>query len=169
MRMTNLLLQVRPLSRAEWWTLKAVRLRALRDSPRAFMSQYVREQTWDDHHWREQLMKATWIVAIEGNDRNAVGLARLDGGPEPRLTRYLESVWVDPTHRRGGVMRALVNAATDFMRQHGGGELLLWVLDDNLAARHAYTRLGFTPTGKQQPIAGHYPRFELQLALVVPG
>ena len=153
-------LDLQVLTPVDWWLLKSARLEALRDSPHAFMSRYELEWTRDEAEWRRSIEATTWIVAREAE--RVVGLARSVVEPLEPWVRYLESIWVDPDRRRNGVFLALLHKLADIERHLGVTELLLWVLEDNHTARHAYQAAGFEPTGKRQflPEIG---RFELQL------
>jgi ribosomal protein S18 acetylase RimI-like enzyme len=161
-RMTNAVLVTRILTPADWPVLRETRLRALRDSPHAYMSRYRSEMLWGERQWRARFDDAAWAVAVE---RFAVvGLAGLVGGKPPEA-HHIESMWVAPTHRRRGVSRILVNTMVDLGREAGLDHLMLWVLEDNITAWRAYARLGFVPTGERQPIDPGGRRFERRLRL----
>jgi ribosomal protein S18 acetylase RimI-like enzyme len=157
-------LDLQLLSPADWRTLRDVRLRALRDSPHAFLSRYDCELLLGEREWRQLLDSATWVVAREGED--VVGLARSVAESAHPWRRHIESMWVAPTHRRRGVSRALLDALADKERRAGVTELLLWVLEDNDHAQGAYATLGFEPTGERQflPDLGRFERrFKLSI------
>jgi ribosomal protein S18 acetylase RimI-like enzyme len=158
----ELTLDVDLLAPVDWPVLRRARLEALLDSPRAFASSFAHESRWEEPEWRRLFDAATWIVAREA--QNVVGLARSVGEPGLPSARHVESIWVEPTHRRLGVFRHLVHALAEIERRTGVTELLLWVLEDNHDAQRAYEALGFEPTGEQQflPVAG---RFEWRMRL----
>ncbi len=53
-------------------------------------------------------------------------------------------------------------------RRAGRTDLWLWVLEDNLLARHVYARLGLTWAGERRPTdSGGRERFERRLRLVL--
>jgi len=108
------------------------------------------------------LHAATWIVAREA--QRVIGLAKSVSEPGHPSTRYVESAWVAPTHRRRGVLRALLQRLAEIDRQIGVTELMLWVLEGNHDAQRTYQVLGFESTGERQilPAAG---RFERRLRL----
>jgi RimJ/RimL family protein N-acetyltransferase len=160
--MTNAVLATRMLTSADWQVLRETRLRALRDSPHAYISRYRSELVWSESQWRERFDTAAWAVAV--NRYDVVGLAGLVGD-QPYEAHHVESMWVAPTHRNRGVSRILVNTMADLGRSAGLSHLLLWVLEDNIAARQAYARLGFVPTGERQPIDSAPRRFERRLRL----
>ncbi len=157
--MTNAEWNVRDLSPDEWRLLRKIRLGALLESPDAFLSTYEREAAWDEHKWRQTFEAANWLVVVE--DERLIGLLRSFRDPERPWLWQVESTWVAPTYRRLGIFRALLRALVDRLRWSGVSDLLLWVLEDNYAARQVYKRLGFELTGERQPLPGD--RYELRL------
>jgi ribosomal protein S18 acetylase RimI-like enzyme len=143
-------LNVQPLKPTDWQELRTARLRALRDSPRAFASRYIYERRWGEPEWRRMFDDSIWLVAREA--AKLIGLARSVGEPGKPSCRNLESIWVAPTHRRRGVFRALLDALSEIEGQLGATDLLLWVLEDNQVAQQVYEALGFRPTGESQPL-----------------
>ena len=151
-------LELRLLRSVDWRVLKEARLRALRDSPHAFISPYDHELRLSEFEWRRKFEAASWVVAQEGEE--VVGLAGSVSDPATPWIRHVESIWVAPTHRRRGVFRALLYALADIERRIGVTDLLIWVLDDNQEAERAYQTVGFEPTGERQflPALGRFER-----------
>jgi RimJ/RimL family protein N-acetyltransferase len=144
----------------DWRMLRAARLYALLDSPDAFTSSYADEAAWSQLDWQRSLRAATWIVAREA--QHVIGLVKIVSEPALLASRYVESAWVAPTHRRRGVLRTLLDALAEMSHRIGVTELMLWVLEDNYAAERAYRALGFEPTGDRQYLAP-FGQFERQL------
>jgi ribosomal protein S18 acetylase RimI-like enzyme len=151
------------LTPLDWQVLRQARLKALLDAPHAFMSSFAVERRWREDEWRKLFNGAKWIIAREADE--VIGLARSVAEPA-HSQRYVESIWVAPTHRRRGVLRALLCTLAQIERQMGATDLLLWVLEDNCDALRAYKAVGFEATGERQylPALG---RFEDQLRLGV--
>jgi ribosomal protein S18 acetylase RimI-like enzyme len=162
--MTKALLNIRPLTPADWRTLRDIRLRALIDSPGAFTSHYHLERRWSENQWRQRFRAATWVVALERGV--VVGVAGLVND-HPEEPEHVESVWVAPGHRCRGVARSLLDAMVDAAQRAGLAELLLWVLEDNLRAWRIYIHLGFEWTGERKPIGPDHHRFERRLRLPI--
>jgi ribosomal protein S18 acetylase RimI-like enzyme len=154
-------LEVVVLVPADWTRLRAIRLRALRDSPHAFASSYEREASWSEREWRGTFDAASWFVAQYGP--HSLGLARSARAVRP-WQRHVESVWVAPAYRRRGIVRILIENLIHHESKFGATELLMWVLDGNDTARHVYERLGFRLTGEHQPLPGSVARTEQRLA-----
>lgn len=93
-----------------------------------------------------------------------IGLAKSVSEPGRPARRHVESAWVAPTHRRRGVLRAVLHRLVQINRPTGVTELMLWVLEDNHDAQHAYEALGFEPTGERQFLPA-FGRFERRLRL----
>jgi ribosomal protein S18 acetylase RimI-like enzyme len=156
--MMELTLDLDLLAPADWRVLRAARLGALLDSPRAFASSYAHEYEWGELQWRQIFDAAICVVAREGE--KVIGLAKSVAEPwHPRM-RHLESIWVAPTHRRRGVFRALLSHLAEMHQQTGVTDTMLWVLEDNYDAQQAYEALGFQPTGERQflPAFGQFER-----------
>ena len=109
------------LTPRDWRMLRAARLYALLDSPDAFTSSYADESTWSQLDWQRSLHAATWIVAREA--QNVIGLAKFVSEPALPASRYVESAWVAPTHRRRGVLRTLLDALAEVSHRMGVTEL----------------------------------------------
>jgi ribosomal protein S18 acetylase RimI-like enzyme len=157
-------LDLRLLAPVDWPVLRAARLRALVDSPHAFLSHYALESAWTELKWQRMFNSASWMVAYEADV--LIGLIRSAGELERPLVRHLESVWVAPSHRRRGVFRALLHALVEMEFRGGVTDLLLWVLENNHDARRAYEALGFEPTGERQFLSAA-AQFEHRLRLVI--
>jgi GNAT superfamily N-acetyltransferase len=158
----NAVLDIKLLAPEEWHVLRTIRLRALLDSPDAFMSHYDREVRWSEAQWRQRFTSGTWVVAIESGA--IIGIAGLVDGYASD-GRHVEWTWVDSAHRHRGIFRALLKVLIDRESGNGAYDIALWVLENNSAARTAYARLGFAPTGERQRLSDG--RYELRLRLPI--
>lgn len=157
---------VRAVSEDEWSVLRSVRLQALADAPSAFGSTLAAEEQFTEERWRERAAgSSTSRLFLAWRGDEAVGIAGcIDEGDG---SAQLVSVWVRPDHRARGVGRVLSNAALDFASDHGLTIIRLWVTEGNASARRLYERLGFTPTGKLQPLPSDPALWEHELELTV--
>ncbi|WP_448073907.1 GNAT family N-acetyltransferase [Georgenia yuyongxinii] len=155
------------VSRADWPTLKDVRLRALAADPAAFASTLAREQAFEDEVWRERAGAGrSFIARRDGAVVGVVSYYLEDARPGER---QLASMWVAPQARRFGVAHALVEAVQEAAAAEGAARLTLFVVDDNDAARRLYERLGFRPTGEVQALPTDPRRSEVRYALALVG
>jgi RimJ/RimL family protein N-acetyltransferase len=140
----NAIVDIKLLAPEEWHVLRTIRLRALHDSSAAFMSYRATEARWSEAQWRRRFASAVWVVAIESG--TVIGVVGIVDGLASN-GRHIERTWVEPTHRRRGGCRALLEALIDMESRNGAQDIALWVLENNHVARAAYVRLGFRPTG----------------------
>ena len=145
-------IDVQPLSASEWPQLRLARLRALEESPDAFISEYERESRWSEREWLAMFESALWVVAR--SEGRIVGLARSSREVAQPWQRHVESVWVEPFFRRRGITRRLIEGLIEGEGDAGVRELVIWVIEGNDRARRAYERFGFKPTGERQPLPG---------------
>jgi ribosomal protein S18 acetylase RimI-like enzyme len=59
---------------------------------------------------------------------------------------FIHDVVVDDARRRSGIASALVEAAIGWLREQGVPRVVLWTAEQNPAAQHLFTRLGFRRT-----------------------
>jgi ribosomal protein S18 acetylase RimI-like enzyme len=64
-----------------------------------------------------------------------------------RFVGVIDDVWVEPTHRRRGINRRIVQKLLEFAASRGVQELILEYASSNREAEAAWTRLGFSPVG----------------------
>jgi ribosomal protein S18 acetylase RimI-like enzyme len=153
-------LELALLGADDWPLAREVRLRALKDSPTAYLADYEIEVTVGEDGWRERFTRMHWVVARDAE--RVIGMAssvRVPGRPADE--RHVESVWVDPRYRRTGVLRALLGQLA--AEEPAVNEWRVWVLDTNTVAFQVYDRLGFSPTGERQLLSDGSGRREIRL------
>lgn len=162
---------VRRIQPDEGEALRRVRLAALSDSPEAFGSTYSREMLLTGDEWADRARRSA-----SGSERalffaldreSIVGLA---GGYRPDGTAAdveLISMWTDPSARRSGVGRRLVDAVIEWSRSVGAERVDLWVTKGNDPAEDLYRAMGFVETGDYQPLPSDPCRDELRMSLAV--
>jgi len=156
----------------DWALVRDVRLKALRDSPDAFWATYEEEVDKDEAWWLKFFDAAEWFVA--NSDGRTIGVvASLRARELADDERALISMWVDPSARRKGVGRLLIEAVCDRAREEGATAVVLEVAEGNDAAAELYRRCGFLPTGNTQPLSRKPSIIEhemrLQLSLEAQG
>ena len=165
-------MEIRRIRADEGLRLKALRLRALADSPMAFGSTLAREQAYPDALWHERAAVGAAgdrvVTIVAERDNHLLGMAigflpESPDAPDPTMV----GVFVDAAVRRQGVGAVLVEKVIDWVRARGSARLLIWITDGNEPALALYRRAGFRPTGVTRPSA-HTPdlaEFEMLLEL----
>lgn len=155
--------EVRRATQDDWRECRALRLRALADSPNAFASTLERERGFSDRAWRRRLTTGFQLLAYEG----ASIVGTVTGIPDRRERRAREVValWVDPDARGRGVGVALIEGLVTWARDISAPALTLWVADGNDEARRLYERRGFAPTGDRNVIRDGIGEIRMRLPL----
>lgn len=108
----------------------------------------------------ERMQAGESVVLIAERDSSAVGFTQLfPMFSSVRTARMwvLNDLYVDAGARRGGVARALLDAAADFARKDGAVRIVLETTVDNTAARALYRDAGWHQETTQWyalPLAG---------------
>lgn len=149
---------VKPLRAEQWRELRDIRLRALRDSPKAFLTTAAQAENEPDEFWSNRAALAargeSWGIFLAFTDKGeAIGMVA--GVEDPKTPGLVELVqmWVDPTWRNHSVGAQLVAAIVEWTAPRAE-RIRLGVADDNQAAIALYTRCGFRPTGEEEPFEG---------------
>lgn len=149
---------VKALRAEQWRQLRDVRLRALRDSPGAFLTTAAQAEKEPDEFWSNRAALAAcgekWSIFLAFTDQGeAIGMV---SGVEDRETRgavELVQMWVDPNWRNQSVGAQLVAAIIEWSTPRAD-RIRLGVAEDNQAAIALYMRCGFLPTGEEEPFEG---------------
>jgi ribosomal protein S18 acetylase RimI-like enzyme len=167
----------------DWEAVRELRLRALADTPIAYLETLEDAERRPEAFWRERIRghdagQSVQSVAI-ADDGTWVGsmvvlitqgppaYAGLPAGGPPRAN--LVGVFVDPRWRgAGGVTDALLADLDDWVRGEGLSELHLHVAEDNLRARAAYVKRGFEETGERIRIPGDRDVDEIEMVATLP-
>lgn len=155
---------VRRVRAGEGERVRELRLRAVRDPAAAiaFLTTYDQEVVRDHEFWDERAAggaggdSAAMFVAESGDAwvGTCTVLVRRAGEVDHTGRRLLRGradvvgVYVDPAHRRGGAIDALLDAASRWTASQGFDTLSLDVHVDNERAQAAYRRVGFIATGE---------------------
>ncbi|WP_395298303.1 GNAT family N-acetyltransferase [Kitasatospora hibisci] len=150
--------RIRRVAAGHWRELRAIRLEALRDSPKAFDESFAEAAARDDAYWRAKAAAGATSgesALFAARDRSGAWVGMAGAAPLPDIPdhAHVHGVYVSPAHRGpDGPAVALMDAAIDFAREHTeAAQLTLGVHEDNPRARAFYRRLGFTDTGETVP------------------
>ena len=125
---------------------KAVRLRALQDSPTVFSSTYAKESEISDEEWFQRSVRwssrgsVAYLAFVQGKP---CGMVACYTGEQDPLRAQVVSMCVDPEFRRGGVGSALIEGLRAWAGTGGVLELKLMVTSVNRSAIEFYERVGF--------------------------
>jgi GNAT superfamily N-acetyltransferase len=163
---------VRQIKPTEGASLRAIRLRALADSPEAFGSTLAETEARPMSYWDMRArgdtgdQRSTLFVAEDAGQWIGLVGGFVDREGEDRGAELI-SMWVDPAYRGRGVGRRLVERVVAWAREHGASGVSLWVTGGNSAAETLYAHCGFRRTGETQPHPSqpslHEQRMVLQL------
>jgi ribosomal protein S18 acetylase RimI-like enzyme len=161
------LILLNPITPARALVFKAVRLRALQDTPTAFGSTYAKESQLADDDWIKRAERwngerAAGFIAMDGATACGMVCSFLD--EEDATQAHLIAMWAAPTHRRQGLGRRLVTEVLAWARSRGASTMLLMVTSNNETAIRFYERLGFTRTGQTEPYPNDPSLIEYQMS-----
>jgi ribosomal protein S18 acetylase RimI-like enzyme len=148
----------------DWDAVRAIRLRALEDSPTAFASRLDQERQRPEAFWRERLEEAGSATFLALESEEAVGLVTVFLDDDDPGSAHLVSMWVAPDHRRRGVGRQLIEAVLGWAREERAERVKLWVTETNEAAGLLYREMGFVETGARQPLPSDTNLAEREMA-----
>lgn len=141
-------MHIEALTEDDWQRAKAIRLRALADTPDAFGSTLAEERDQPEAFWRARLAatdRVTYVADLGGQDVGLAVCAPFDG---LERTAGLFSMWTAPDARGKGIGTALVHAVIGWARDRAFERLALDVADTNEPAIALYAKCGFVPTGE---------------------
>ena len=142
-------LELRVITPDDWEAFRAVRLRALTESPDAFGATLADATAQPPQVWRERAAGAGPVI-LAFADQDPVAMGGLYVPPESD-DAFVWGMWVEPASRGHG----LASRILDDLLGHpeaAGRSLHLHVTHGNDTARRLYERHGFTSTGQSQPL-----------------
>ena len=130
--------------------LRALRLAALKDTPDAFGAKYEDESKKPKSEWSDRLKNTNWCFAVaDGVD---VGLLAVDRAEQDRNSDcWLSSWWLSEDFRGSGIPKLMLNWVEQLCIENNWKRIGLGVWPENLRARAAYKKLGFTEAEKLLP------------------
>jgi ribosomal protein S18 acetylase RimI-like enzyme len=136
----------------DWRVLRDTIVRALDESPKAFLATADQVAAEPPRFWQHRLTSASWAVVQHGQQILGIAAAKPPGKTDdnalPGRACFIESVWIHPDLRMQGVGQRLVTYLIEQQRQAGIQEFYLWVFDHNAPAIRLYDRMDFKPTGR---------------------
>lgn len=77
----------------------------------------------------------------------------------------IAGTWVEPKARRKGIGKALTDTVKDWACEKGVERLELQVTENNEAAKSFYQHLGFTDTGRREPLVSN-PQLQIYFLVI---
>jgi GNAT superfamily N-acetyltransferase len=145
-------IRIRRIRPTDGTVLRDLRVRSITDAPDAFGQPLGEAQARPAFEWDRNARRSsrgterTWLIAE--HDAGPVGLVQ--GRKRRPSTLLVFSMWVDPSVRRVGVGRLLIDSLEEWARGWHASETILWVLTDNATAIEFYRDLGFEPVTEGQ-------------------
>lgn len=164
---------IRRFEAHEWRTYRAVRLRALDESPDAFGSTLELEEGRSDEVWSDRLASGVSsgtdlpLVAEEGASGEPVGLAWGRIEPSEPQTARLYQMWVAPEARGLGAGRMLLDAVIAWARSMNVQRIDLGVTCGDTPATRLYTRAGFESVDDPRPLRPGAPLLAQSMRLKI--
>lgn len=139
---------IRQATADDWRLLREVRLRALADSPDAFLETFEAASNAPESQWRERATPSGQQASFLREEGAAMVGCFVADDPE---TVFLVAMWVAPELRGTGTARDLVQHVIDWSRQHGASRVCLSVEAGNDRAARLYEKCGFVETADPPP------------------
>jgi ribosomal protein S18 acetylase RimI-like enzyme len=139
---------IRQATAEDWELLREVRLRALADSPGAFLETFETASKAPESHWRERATPSGKQACFLREAGAGMVGCFVAGDPE---TVFLVAMWVAPELRGTEAARDLVEHVVDWAREHGAARVCLSVEADNDRAARLYEKCGFAETADPPP------------------
>lgn len=139
---------VRKLTLADLDAYRALHRHGLVHAPASFVETAAQDALRADGEIAPALERGEAWGVFEGD--RMLGKLVIDCLPYAVLahTRWLHVIYVHPEARGTGAGAALMRGAIDHARRDGAFRFLLWVNDENKAARRFYEKLGFEEIGR---------------------
>jgi GNAT superfamily N-acetyltransferase len=137
--------RIRRITTDDGLVLRDLRLRSIADAPNAFGQPLEEARDRPQKEWLRTARQSshgdnrTWLLAE--TDDGTVGLVQ--GRRRRPRTLLLFSMWVDPSVRRLGVGRMLIESLEAWADGWDAAETILWVYGKNADAIRFYRDLGF--------------------------
>lgn len=144
---------VRRIQVTEGLRWRALRLRALADTPIAFADTIEQARLRTDADWNQSAAvhstgcQSALFIAERGGEWVGVAGGFADGGG----TTIVFTVFIDAVARGQGLIDELLAAVSAWSQSCGRATMILEVAEQNPRAMAAYRRLGFTETGRSRP------------------
>jgi RimJ/RimL family protein N-acetyltransferase len=130
--------------------LRAIRLKALADSPSSFGADYVIESEKPINYWENYLRISNWCIVI--SDGEDIGLLEVSKAANDRNADcWLSGWWIDKSYRGRGISKLMLDWLDQLCLEKGWSKQGLGVWPENDGAIAAYLKLGFIKAPSELP------------------
>jgi len=149
----QVIVEIKPMLAEQWQLHKAVRCAALAEAPYAYSSTLESVLKRSDEDWRNITQRyashpnSVTYFAFENENPSGMSACVINGNEVEMF-----AVWVDPAYRRNGVGHALIDFGRTWSQSKGAARLRVGIFDDNSDALAFYRSVGFTDSGRTDPI-----------------
>lgn len=141
-------MELRLISARDWVVFRALRLRALADSPTALGVTNAEATSNADATWRDRAGgPGPVILAFDGDQAGAMGGLHT---PEGSDAAFVWGMCVEPEWRGRGLGSRILHELID--RAAGMDRTVVLHVTEGNAARNLYAKHGFVSTGEWQPL-----------------
>ncbi|MGB3257013.1 MAG: GNAT family N-acetyltransferase [Ornithinimicrobium sp.] len=144
-------ISVRRLAEEDWDEYRQTRLRALKESPEAFVASAAEENDYPEERWRDRMRRSQRLLAERAGQAMGVVSVGSENTADDAVGE-LFGLWVSPDARGTGVARRLLEAAARAARESEMKHLVYWVGTDNGRAVAFASSFGFRPTDNRRPM-----------------
>jgi len=139
---------IRQTTTDDWEVLRDTRLRALADSPEAFLETVEDAWSFPEGRWRERATPDDTRASFLHDDESGMVSCFIADDPS---NVFLVGMWVAPASRGTGVARDLVESVVAWAGEHGAARVCLSVEPGNDRAARLYEKCGFVETADPPP------------------
>jgi len=130
--------------------LRAIRLKALADSPSSFSADYAIESERPINYWENFLRISDWCIVI--SDGEDIGLLEVSKAANDRNADcWLSGWWIDKSYRGRGISKLMLDWLDQLCLEKGWSKQGLGVWPENEGAIAAYLKLGFIKAPSELP------------------
>jgi len=140
---------------SEWQSYKALRLRALKEETKAFVSRYEDQVKHTDEQWQNRLATGKHMLFAKlGGQLVGMMVGYVPDPDKDKTVADIVSVYVVPEARGKGISKKLLETLLKELKEDGVTKANLTVNKDQLPAVHLYQSFGFFITGEEEGILG---------------
>lgn len=169
-------IEIRKPKLEEWESYKNLRLKALKEFPIAFASDYEVAMTKDDEHWKGWIKKSeeekSSFMLFAYLEERPIGMMAAYWEDSPKLTHIvnLVGVYVDSDFHGQGIGKKLIAAMIEKFKSMNFRKIRLGVTATNENAIALYEKSGFQKVGlRKEEIfydGKYYDEVDMELYLV---